>query len=291
MNYKNKYIKYKTKYLIEKIKQYGGENQIKLFDDILDLDTEEKINIIKDKKLLFIPMNAYEISNLESDNILITGGVTDCVVITVFNNKYGSYLGHFYRFNEFFEEKSDGCELMDEEDKEKYCTNPIKNKYKCDDESTKIINTLPEWIDDKDTEISIISQADNFPILARYIQFIKKYKNPKINIHLITPKSYIKDDDDDIETQKFFIENNKINCIKELDIIKKILQPSEDFITKWNYQNSDFYQYFGINKNGDIFKIKHNNLPNIIKEKFRATGSIKTTHINQRCVIKMSNEL
>ena len=289
MNYKNKYLKYKIKYLYEKNKQKGGNKiELKLLNDITYYNTNDSLKFLENK-ILYVPMNAYEIVNNESEEILLTSGVTDCVVIIIFNPTHGRYLAHFSRDNEFSEEYTNACELMDEEDKDICDTK--SHKYKCDIISRKINDTFPLWINNEDTCIHLISQSDNFTLLARYIQIIKKYDKPTINIYLVTPQTYIPDEEDDIGTINFYKNTNLEKCKIELDLIKKIFNPAEDFINKWNLQNSDFFEIFGIKKDGSIFVSKKENLQENISKRVNSINLIKTTHSNERCVIKMSKEI
>ena len=287
MNYKDKYLKYKLKYLYEKNKQKGGNKlELKLLNYIPYYKTMDNLNFLENK-ILYVPMNAYDILSNETDNILLTGGVTDCVVIIIFHPIHGRYLGHFSRDNEFLEENTNACELMEEKD---ICD--IKtHKYKCDDISTKINDTFPLWINNEDTTIHIISQSDNFTLLSRYIQIKKKYNKPTINVYLITPQTYIPDEDDDIATINFYKNTNIENCKRELDLIKKIFNPTEDFINNWNSQNSEIFEIFGIKKDGTIFVSKKENLQENISKRINSINLLKSTHTNGRCVIKMSKEI
>ena len=102
MSFQNKYLKYKKKYLFLKKLQGGAFLiNVKHISDLIKIN-HENINLIEGPDHYLVPMNAYQTVNKDSDIILSTTGVQDCVVVAIYNPRYGRYFAHYLRFNEFF---------------------------------------------------------------------------------------------------------------------------------------------------------------------------------------------
>lgn len=195
MDYKKKYLKYKQKYINLK-KLYGGVvYQNPMQPNIINFKHLNKIQLIDETNIglisindhMLVPMNAYQIVDATNPTILSTIGLVDCVLVTIFNKKYGRYFAHYLKFNEFFEDLSNACESIHDnnECKLNYNANYPDPGPICDKDSTKIKPTIPKWIKEFDTVINIASQSDAFKILSRYNQ-LKKLISPlgiKVNIY------------------------------------------------------------------------------------------------------------
>jgi hypothetical protein len=234
MDYKNKYLKYKKKYL--ELKQYGGNPKceekencyIRPYHSIAEFDTKE----IESLNHIVVPMNAYHVVDKDDKNILTTTGVQDCIAVMIYNPDHGRYLGHFLRYNDFEEEVSNACNpndpvvserskcdvVNDKKEKNIYAEN---NKFldvgkQCVDSlsnstlqtyvkgSTKINKSLPTWINNEKTVIHLINQGV-IPYIEKRFEQLKKYA-PLPQYYIYIQQGY--------QYRWIIDETNKLNIIK-----------------------------------------------------------------------------
>lgn len=276
-NYKDKYLKYKKKYI--NLKQQGGHFQYAKYSSLSTYNPD--IEILNH---LVTPMNAYNIVDSLNTDILTTTGVVDCVVVMIYNKDKGRYIGHFLKFNEFEEALSNACEInRDPECNVKNdgilytndsCTNidfmstesgvQIKTFVK---NSSKISKSLPEWITDEGTVVHIVNSSELFKVYSRYEQIFKKYRDFKGKFKLYMKKL----DTDDIDLLRRLRVDN-INTMTNL----------------LDSQEEKYYQIFGIKPNGDVFGISKEELQT---DKYRGfyksliLNRLSAPNINKKCIV------
>jgi hypothetical protein len=290
MNYERKIQKYKEKYFFEKNKMNGGANiiNLKIINELPYYKTSDKIELLDSMPHMIIPMNAYQIVDKNNKNILTTTGITDCVAVMIYNPLYGRYFAHFLRNNEFMEEFSNACILLKVVDRSFICKQ--KYEYECKEKDTcKIESSLPEWINDKNTIIHIVSLSDSLLILARYVQIISKVLNSIIYLYLPTPQAPLREiygDSYDIVYKEY-----EDSCKRNLKIITKLFKPSEEFMEKWSsFDGILYYEIFGMLPNGEIFVTNRDDTGPKIKPFYESKEikTMKVPHINDRCITQMS---
>jgi hypothetical protein len=289
--YKEKYLKYKTKYL--ELKKMNGGN-INVHYHISDevLLPNDNVNALITGKMLSIPMSAYyDVTNLDK-RLLITTGVRDCVVLILFNPKFGRYLAHYLKYNDFFEELSNACESIGVQDKD---CEVIDKLPSCDNNSKKIVSTLPEWLLDNNTSIHIFNLLDVYTLVSRYRQLIKKITE-KSNVHIhmyinnsvnLVIKNFTEMKEDWV---KEYIDNAKQT--KEKD--KRLLQtlPNiEKFLPIWNTNYPKLSALgAGITSEGRVFTFEYNGtFTNKSLERFLKLDNT-APHANKQCISKYAAE-
>jgi hypothetical protein len=187
MDYKQKYLKYKTKYFNLKNKNLKGGATTYNFFHLSELPNIDLTNIdlINVKDHILVPMNAYEFVDNTCEDIISTTGLVDCVAVCIFNPSIGRYFAHFLKFNEFDELFTNACEILGDNEP---CLLDISFSEVCDLSSTKIETTLPIMFNLPDTVITILSQAEAFKVLSRLNQIKRKFNafSGTFNIYLNT---------------------------------------------------------------------------------------------------------
>jgi hypothetical protein len=292
MNYQKNIEKYKKRYLIEKNKMKGGANivNLKILNEVPFFNKKEEIELLDSKPHMIVPMNAYQTVDNTNKNILTTTGITDCVAVMIYNPIYGRYFAHFLRNNEFMEEFSNACILLNVIDRPLVCEK--KYEYECNEKNTcKISSSLPEWINEKNTVIHIISLASSLLILARYVQIISKALNSTIYLYLPTPQEPSKDIYPEGKYYDDAFRYYENSCKRNLYIINKLFNPSKEFLDKWSSFNSTiYYEIFGMLPNGEIFVTNRGILGEKTKVFYESKEikTIKVPHLNDRCITQMS---
>ncbi len=289
MDYKQKYLKYKMKYL--ELKQQGGNYSIEKYDSIYKYDADiETLNHI------VTPMNAYNIVDINDNNILTTTGVVDCVVLLIYNKNHGRYIGHFLKFNEFENSLSGIASNACESNRHPECTIPSTDRgfqtLECNNDdfmssnksiqktfmkdSKKIYNSLPSWINDCNTHIHIINSTDLFKVYSRYTQIFSKFPNAKIKIYL---KELVNDD------IQFFKQNLKYTSA-HITYIQEQTNAQVPLTA---------YEIIGIKPNGEIFGIMKDQLKEDEKyHKFYRSifiNRLSSPNINKRCIMQYAIDM
>ena len=267
-NYFNKYLKYKAKYLSLK-KQIGSgfKTNYKINSEIPLLETIEQLDTINHNNHIVVPMNGFYIVNESSTDILTTFGVSDCVVVMMYNSKNKNrYMAHYLRHNEFLEHLSNACEFV----RDNCNTEP---ETICDEGFMKISNSLPSWTNDKNTTINIISQSEINKTITRYLQFLRKKPEGTINLYLSNSgrislynlRKQIDLGNIDKETGALSSPEYAKGINGEKKVIQKMREilkeaktdtnlPNNKFIKKWYFENRyETSMIFGIMPNGNIF--------------------------------------
>ena len=280
MNYQDKYIKYKNKYL--KLKKLVGGNQPINFKKNIEIPMISHINIdlINKNDHMLVPMNCYEEVNKDNVSILSTTGFIPCVLVAIYNPKHGRYFAHYLKFNEFIEDLSNSCSiLIDKTDCKQIKTIYTKNvptvkslSYPgdCDNGSHKI--TIPKWVNDEDTLIHILNNEDIFHVLSRLKNIKKSIFKGQINVYFHS-LDY----------------NDKQILKKEYPILKN------EYIESLVHDNKNFSpEIFMMTSNGNIFfamkdDIKSESNPDLYNFYSSITvNRIASPHDNKKCVNKYS---
>jgi hypothetical protein len=279
MNYLQKYLKYKSKYLL--LNQIGG-----FLLSINNIQINKNIDSVESLNHIVTPMNAYNIVNKDDNNILTTTGIVDCIVILIHNPNYGRYIGHFLKFNDFEEDLSNACQSMHGIAE---CNTTFSEK--CTDinfvdisgtstktfinNTIKIHKSLPAWTNDKNTTIHIMNFSEIYKVYSRFEQ-IKKYAADA------TIKLYFNgnnwNSNDDIFFNKNFANFSQEDRNKYIEQIKS---------NKIDYA----YQIVGIKPNGDIFGIMKDDLKKDDYINFYINpiiNRLSAPNNNKRCIIKYS---
>jgi len=236
MDYKEKYLKYKNKYIQLK-NQIGGESIF--IHDFSEIPGFTKDIVTHDHRV--VPMNSFDIIQLNIPGkhpILTTTGVVDCVVVMIYNEFHGMYLGHFLKYNEFDEALSHACGEVNEEcgitqQMVDDCKLPSYNECEQKNNEINIKKSLPRWINYKKTHIHIFNMTDIYKSFNRFIQLRKiGFKS----IFHLYPKYSSKEERDIFECNNIKIDT----YIKTTEISDKPI----------------FYEIFGIKPDGNIFAIR-----------------------------------
>ena len=289
--YKEKYLKYKNKYLALKNMNGGNINvHYHISDEVLL--SNDVVNTLITDKMLSIPMSAYYDVVQSDKRMLLTTGVRDCVVLILFNPKYGRYLAHYLKYNDFFEELTNACESIGVHDPD--CK--VKDKLpSCDKDSKKIVSTLPQWLLDDNTIIHIFNLLDVYTLVSRYRQLIKKITD-KSNVHIhlyinnsvnLVIKNFSEMKEDWV---KEYIDNAKLT--KEKD--KRLLQtlPNiKEFLPLWDTNLPKLSSLgAGICSDGRVFTFEFNGtFTNKSLEIFLKTENT-APHVNKQCILKDAKE-
>ena len=278
LNYKEKYLKYKKKYI--ELKQKGGTFDYFKYESLAVYNSD-----IEMSNHLVTPMNAYNIVDLNNTDILTTTGVIDCVVVMIYNKNHGRYIGHFLKFNEFENALSNACEINGDTECDIKNDGILYTSDLCTDidfmstdsgvqvktfikNSSKISQSLPEWITDKDTVVHIVNSTDLFKVYSRYNQIFQKYKDSfKGKIKLYLKQLFTED--------KNLLRSQKIPNIAEMD-------------TTLKSQSNKIYQIFGIKPNGDIFGIGKDELQTEKYIEFYTSiiiNRLAAPNINKKCIV------
>ncbi len=271
-----KYLLYKKKYI--ELQQKGGHFDYLKYESLA-------VNDIEMLNHLVTPMNAYNIVDSTNNDILTTTGVVDCVVVMIYNKNHGRYIGHFLKFNEFEDALSNACEINRNPEcdmrndgilySNDLCSNidfmstdsgvQVKTFVK---NSSKISQSLPKWITDKDTVVHIVNSSELFKVYSRYNQIFEKYKDSfkgKIKLYL---KKLLNDD-------KALLRSQKVENIAQME-------------AALNSQSNLYYQIFGIKPNGNIFGMGKDDLQT---EKYRnfyksiIINRLAAPNINKKCIV------
>ena len=261
--YKEKYLKYKNKYLALKNMNGGNINvHYHISDEVLL--SNDVVNTLITDKMLSIPMSAYYDVDQSDKRMLLTTGVRDCVVLILFG-------------------------VHDPDCK-------VKDKLpSCDKDSKKIVSTLPQWLLDDNTIIHIFNLLDVYTLVSRYRQLIKKITD-KSNVHIhlyinnsvnLVIKNFSEMKEDWV---KEYIDNAKLT--KEKD--KRLLQtlPNiKEFLPLWDTNLPKLSSLgAGICSDGRVFTFEFNGtFTNKSLEIFLKTENT-APHVNKQCILKDAKE-
>ena len=185
-NLRQKYLKYKNKYLkLKKTSLVGGNLEIKLDRlDSIPFITSLNINLIENSDHILVPMNCYEIVGVDNLDILTTTGFAPCVLVAIYNPRFGRYFAHYLTFNEFVGDLTNSCEILGNnkqcEEKASGIDTSFPNKV-CDNNSSKIV--IPLWVNNDDTVIHILNNREIFHTLSRIKQIRDTIFKGTINIY------------------------------------------------------------------------------------------------------------
>ena len=267
MSFKQKYLKYKNKYLNLKNMKGGSIINFKKLSEITEI-TKLNIDLITMNDHNLVPMDSYEILSPDNPNILTTTGLVDCVAVMIYNPIHGRYFAHYSKFNEFFEDLSNACEIIP--NKNNCVKTQLQLMQDCDNDAQKIKATIPIWANDDTSIINILNNSNSYLTLSRLKQLNEIITKGTINVYFPSQ-----------------IDNEDKKVIK-----LQIPEIPDATITRLSSGNALFIEIYIMLNNGQLYRaIKDTLKDNEPLYNFYtslAVNRIASYHANQKCIKQYS---